>query len=64
MKNNQQKNDILSDKSDKSFGLFIDMSNLWEQYLKITLIKNLYNKSWSLVNNEVYTYENQFFAER
>lgn len=59
-----RQNNLLCERTDQSFGLFIDMADLWEQYLRKTLIKHLYNDGWVLSNNEISTYDNKFFKRK
>lgn len=52
---------LKQDKSKKGFGFFIDMAEIWEQYLRSVLKKNLYSHGWRYKNKKQIAYKGYFF---
>lgn len=46
----------------KGFGFFIDMAEIWEQYLRSLLKKNLVPMGWRLLDNQLRVYPGTFFS--
>lgn len=52
---------LKQDKSKNGFGFFIDMAEVWEQYLRIILKKNLLPLGWYYKNEKQIAYKGYFF---
>lgn len=52
---------LKQDKAKQSFGFFIDMAEVWEQYLKATLKKHLLPRGWRCKNEKQIAYKGYFF---
>ena len=52
---------LKQDKAKKGFGFFIDMAEVWEQYLRATLKKNLLPFGWHLRKERSFAYQGFFF---
>ncbi|MBK7652154.1 MAG: hypothetical protein IPJ20_17545 [Flammeovirgaceae bacterium] len=52
---------LRQDKEKKGFGLFIDMAEVWEQYLRAILKKNLSPYGWRYKNDKQIAYKGYFF---
>lgn len=58
----QRQHQQLENSSDrKGFGFFIDMAEIWEQYLRSLLKKKLMPLGWKLLDNQLSVYEGTFF---
>jgi 5-methylcytosine-specific restriction enzyme subunit McrC len=52
---------LKQDKAKKGFGFFIDMAEVWEQYLRAILKKNLMPYGWRYRNDKQVAYKGYFF---
>ncbi|MFP8894050.1 5-methylcytosine restriction system specificity protein McrC [Chryseobacterium sp. EZn1] len=52
---------LKQDKNKKGFGFFIDMAEVWEQYLKAILKRNLSKIGWQCINEKQIAYPNHFY---
>jgi len=52
---------LKQDKAKKGFGFFIDMAEVWEQYLRAILKKNLSPYGWRYKNSKQIAYKGYFF---
>ena len=52
---------LKQDKAKDGFGFFIDMAEVWEQYLRILLKKNLLRYGWKYNSEKQIAYEGYFF---
>ena len=52
---------LRQDKAKKGFGIFIDMAEVWEQYLRAILKKNLSPYGWRYKNDKQIAYKGYFF---
>ncbi|HAP96532.1 MAG TPA: hypothetical protein DCP54_12450 [Chryseobacterium sp.] len=52
---------LKQDKDKKGFGFFIDMAEVWEQYLRAILKKNLSKIGWQCINEKQVAYPNHFY---
>lgn len=52
---------LKQDKAKKGFGFFIDMAEVWEQYLRAILKKNLMPYGWRYRNDKQLAYKGYFF---
>lgn len=52
---------LKQDKAKKGFGFFIDMAEVWEQYLRAILKKNLSPYGWRYKNEKQIAYKGHFF---
>lgn len=52
---------LKQDKAKKGFGFFIDMAEVWEQYLRALLKKNLAPYGWRYINDKQIAYKGYFF---
>jgi len=52
---------LKQDKANKGFGFFIDMAEVWEQYLRSLLKKNLSHYGWRYKNDKQVAYKGYFF---
>lgn len=52
---------LKQDKSQNGYGFFIDMAEVWEQYLRTILKKNLLPFGWNYKNERQIAYEGYFF---
>jgi 5-methylcytosine-specific restriction enzyme subunit McrC len=52
---------LKQDKGNKSFGFFIDMAEVWEQYLRLLLAKNLSPRGWRYVSEKQTAYKDYFW---
>ena len=52
---------LKQDKAKKGFGFFIDMAEVWEQYLRAILKKNLMPYGWRYRNDKQLAYKDYFF---
>lgn len=50
--------------SQNGFGFFIDMAEIWEQFLRSTLKKHLINEGWKIRNDKEIAYKNYFFQRQ
>ena len=48
-------------KAKKGFGFFIDMAEVWEQYLRVILKKNLMPYGWRYKHDKQFAYKGYFF---
>lgn len=61
----QRQHQQLEQQSARSgFGFFIDMAEIWEQYLRSLLKKRLMGIGWRLIENKLVSYEGTFFARQ
>jgi 5-methylcytosine-specific restriction enzyme subunit McrC len=52
---------LKQDQAQNGFGFFIDVAEVWEQYLRAILKKNLLPLGWRYVNEKQIAYKNYFF---
>jgi len=52
---------LKQDKGKQGFGFFIDMAEVWEQYLRATLKKHLLPYGWRNINEKQIAYKGYFF---
>lgn len=52
---------LKQDRAKKGFGFFIDMAEVWEQYLRAILKKNLLPYGWRYKNDKQIAYKGYFF---
>ena len=52
---------LKQDQAQNGFGFFIDMAEVWEQYLRSILKKNLLPLGWRYVNEKQIAYKDYFF---
>ena len=52
---------LKQNKAKKGYGFFIDMAEVWEQYLRTTLKKRLLPHGWHLQQEKITAYKNQFY---
>ncbi|WP_294309398.1 hypothetical protein [uncultured Chryseobacterium sp.] len=52
---------LKQDKDKKGFGFFIDMAEVWEQYLRAILKRNLSKIGWQCINEKQIAYPDHFY---
>ena len=52
---------LKQDKNQNGFGFFIDMAEVWEQYLRTILKRNLAKIGWHYINEKQIAYPNHFY---
>src|SRR5690554_2187881 len=52
---------LKQEKSKNGYGFFLDMAEIWEQYLRSLLKKNLQLLGWRLINQNLVAYKGYFF---
>ena len=57
----RKKISLKQDKSKNGFGFFIDMAEVWEEYLRTILKKNLLSYGWRYKNDKQIAYKGHFF---
>lgn len=60
----QKQQSLKQDTKSKGYGFFLDMAEIWEQYLKSLLKKNLRPLGWNLKKNVSVAYEGYFFKRQ
>jgi 5-methylcytosine-specific restriction endonuclease McrBC regulatory subunit McrC len=55
---------LKQDRAKKGFGFFIDMAEVWEQYLRAILKKNLSPYGWRYKNDKQTAYKGYFFQRK
>jgi 5-methylcytosine-specific restriction enzyme subunit McrC len=61
----QRKNlSLKQNKAQNGFGFFIDMAEVWEQYLRVILKKNLRKQGWKYRNDKEVAYSGYFFKRQ
>jgi len=60
----QKQQGLKQDQKSKGFGFFLDMAEIWEQYLRSLLQKNLLPLRWNLKKTTSVAYEGYFFKRQ
>lgn len=60
----QKQQGLKQDKKSKGFGFFLDMAEIWEQYLRSLLQKNLLPLGWNLKKSASVAYDGYFFKRQ
>lgn len=60
----QKQQGLKQEKKNKSFGFFLDMAEIWEQYLRSLLQKNLLPLGWNLKKTNLLAYDGYFFKRQ
>ena len=60
----RKKLSLKQENSQNGFGFFIDMAEIWEQFLRVTLKKHLTKKGWKIRNTKEIAYKNYFFQRQ
>ncbi|MDN3687401.1 5-methylcytosine restriction system specificity protein McrC [Cyclobacterium jeungdonense] len=60
----QKQQGLNQEEKNKGFGFFLDMAEIWEQYLRSLLQKNLMPLGWNLKKNTSVAYDGYFFKRQ
>lgn len=60
----QKQQGLKQEKKSKGFGFFLDMAEIWEQYLRSLLQKNLLPFGWNLKKTASVAYDGYFFKRK
>jgi 5-methylcytosine-specific restriction enzyme subunit McrC len=60
----QKQQGLKQDQKSKGFGFFLDMAEIWEQYLRSILQKNLLPLGWNLKKTTSVAYDGYFFKRQ